>query len=470
MNTEARKIQHLYHRAGFGPEIARYAELKKPLAHHLDQLLANSRATPAALSVMSENDLKTAEVLKMAVLGNEEEKKEMVKDIVRRGRDLNLAWLDQMATTQDLLREKMTLFWHGHFACRVVNAFFVQNQNNTLRSLALGKFGDLLMAVSKDAAMLNFLNNKQNKKNSPNENFAREVMELFTLGRGHYTERDVKEAARAFTGWNFDQTGRFVFRRFQHDDGPKTFRGKTGNFTGEDIIRMVLDDRQTARFIVQKIYRYFVNDEVDPGLVAELAQGFYESEYDLGRLMARILAADWFYEPKNMGCKIKAPVELLTGLRRQFGATPADTEPLLFAQRLLGQVVFFPPNVAGWPGGKTWIDSSTIVVRTLLPAVMFREVDLPLDAKDDGDVNTEFLARRNFKLMKASANWAAFQAAFGGRPEAETVASVAYFLLQADLSDTNAKLVLQHVDRSSPEALVRSVAVQVATLPEYQLC
>ena len=470
MTAEARKIQHLYHRAGFGPEIANFADQKKPLADHRRRLFADSQAKPERLSVVSENDLKAAVVLKMAALGDEEDKKEMVKDIVRRGRELNLLWLDQMAGTKAVLREKMTLFWHGHFACRVLNAFFVQNQNNMLRSLALGKFGVLLMAVSKDAAMLNFLNNKQNKKNSPNENFAREVMELFTLGRGHYTERDVKEAARAFTGWNFDQEGQYVFRRFQHDAGEKTFRGKTDNFTGEDVLQMILNDRQTARFITRKIYRYFVNEQVDEALVEELSKSFYESEYDIGQLLATVFAADWFYDPKNMGCQIKAPVAYLTGLRRQFGATLTDKEPLLFAQKLLGQVVFYPPNVAGWPGGKSWIDSSTIVTRTLLPSVLFRDADLPMEAKDDGDVNTEFLARSNFKLMKASANWAGFVTAFGGKPETETAAALAHFLLQCDLSSTNARLVLQNADRTSNEALIRSLAINIASLPEYQLC
>src|SRR3984885_10579646 len=157
----------------------------------------------------------------------------------------------------------MSPFWHGHFASRNVNVFYQETLLDIVRKGALGNFGDLLKEVSKRAAMINFLNNNQNRKDHPNENFAREVMELFTLGRGHYTEQDVKESARAFTGWGADLRGEFVFRKFQHDQGTKTVLGKTGNLDGDDVLNILLEQKQTARFISNKMFRFFVNDEPD---------------------------------------------------------------------------------------------------------------------------------------------------------------------------------------------------------------
>ena len=166
--------------------------------------------------------------------------KDLQKDRKEEQGTLNTTWIDIMSTEKGVLREKMALFWHGHLVSRSLNPAFSQSYLNTLRENALGNFDDLLMAVSQEPSMLQFLNNKQNKKRSPNENFARELMELFTLGRGNYTEKDIKEVARAFTGWDFDLQGRFIFREFQHDDGEKTIFGKTGHFKGNDVINMIL--------------------------------------------------------------------------------------------------------------------------------------------------------------------------------------------------------------------------------------
>lgn len=167
-----------------------------------------------------------------------------------------------------------------------------------IRVNALGSFKDLLHDVSKSAAILNFLNASQNKKDHPNENFAREVMELFTMGRGNYTETDIKEAARAFTGWSANIKGEFIFRRFQHDDGAKTVLGNTGRFEGEDILDLLLKEKQTATFITQKIYKFFVNETVDKQKVEWLANRFYKNDYHIGKLMDDIFTADWFYDEK----------------------------------------------------------------------------------------------------------------------------------------------------------------------------
>src|SRR5258708_21522973 len=188
------------------------------------------------------------------------------KDIFQDSREnlmkLNLAWLEKLRSTEDPLREKMVLFWHNHFSCRTLIPYLAQRQNNLQRKHALGNFADMLLEISKDPAMLQFLNNQQNRKNHPNENFAREVMELFTLGRGNYSETDIKEAARAFTGWGFNAKGEYQFREKQHDFDIKTFPGQTKHFTGDDIIPTILQDTQTAKFISQKIISSFVSQEI----------------------------------------------------------------------------------------------------------------------------------------------------------------------------------------------------------------
>ncbi len=231
--------------------------------------------------------------------------------------------------------------------------------------------------------MLNFLNNQQNQKAHPNENFAREVMELFTMGRGNYTEKDVKEAARAFTGWSARFNGEFMFRPFFHDDDEKIFLGKKGNFDGDDILNIILEQQQTATFITQKIYRYFVNDEVDKDIIAGLSKSFYQSNYNIKTLMKNIFTSDWFYNEKNIGCKIKSPVELLAGIRRMLPMQLDNDNIQLLLQNALGQILFYPPNVAGWQGGNAWIDSSTLMLRLRIPQLI----------KDDDTVSCKHKTR-----------------------------------------------------------------------------
>ena len=192
-----------------------------------------------------------------------------------------------MTQSNAQLLEKMSLFWHGHFATRTFHILYDQEMLNVIRQNALGNFRQLLIGVSKTASMIQFLNNNQNKKDHPNENFARELMELFTIGRGHYTETDVKESARAFTGWGTTFQGEFNFRPRQHDEGIKTFFGKTGNLSGEDILDIFLDKKKTAVFITKKIYRFFVNEKPDEEIVNQLSKNFSESGYDIRQLMKK---------------------------------------------------------------------------------------------------------------------------------------------------------------------------------------
>lgn len=384
---------------------------------------------------------------------------------------LNVAWLKQMASDEVFLREKMTLFWHDHFACRIQIPYLVQQQNNVIRKHALGSFRDLLMAVSKDAAMLQFLNNQQNKKDSPNENFAREVMELFTLGRGNYTENDVKNAARSFTGWAFSPlTGEFVFRWKIHDEGVKEFRGKRGSFTGEDIISMVLADKQTARFITEKIWNYFVSTDVkDEAIISALASEFYRSDYDIEKLMKSIYSADWFYVPRFVGNRIKSPVELLCGIQTHTGGSFEDASSSVFAQRALGQILFYPPNVGGWPSGKEWIDSSSLTFRMSLPSILFRNAETDFQAKDDGDVNN---LTNNVKKLKITftVNWNAVASQFLKGSAPNTLQSVESFLLTRPTTSENKKLIEQYVSNSGGDLeFIKRAFTGFMSLPEYQL-
>src|SRR5882757_7300033 len=280
--TNQRRNQHLFWRAGFGPMAEDLDALATHTQKSFTEALWKAADRPVAYLDVVDNALKglvmgagDAAAMQRKELSADEKKQIRVQsrqDI----KSLNLAWLAEMVNSDAQLREKMALFWHGHFASRNVNIFYQQLLLDTIRKGALGNFGDLLKEVSKSAAMLNFLNNNQNKKDHPNENFAREVMELFTMGRGHYTEEDIKEGARAFTGWGAGLDGEFVFRKGQHDDEPKFFLGKTGNLDGDEVLDILLAQRQTAWFITKKIYRFFVNDQPDTEHIGWLADRFYK--------------------------------------------------------------------------------------------------------------------------------------------------------------------------------------------------
>lgn len=382
--SEQTQLQHLGWRAGFGenlPVIHSWMK-KRRKAVVRKILLGPEDTTPDPVKVIDETDL--PDYKKQRNMGAEERR--MVQRMNADGiKDLNVMWMYSMINSDHPLREKMALFWHGHFACRTQNVLHNQQLLQVIRQHGLGNFGTLLTEVSKTPAMLAFLNNQQNRKQHPNENFAREVMELFTMGRGNYTEKDVKEAARAFTGWGFDEVGQFQFRKNQHDDNEKTLLGNTGNFDGDDVIKILLEQKQTAKFITGKIYRYFVNDDVDEDKVNRLADRFHQSNYDLRTLMQEIFLSDWFYDPRNIGNRIKSPVELLVGLRKSIPMQFEQEEAMLVFQRVMGQVLFYPPNVAGWPGGRSWIDSSSLMFRMRVPQIILYSQEFNIRPKEITD-------------------------------------------------------------------------------------
>jgi uncharacterized protein (DUF1800 family) len=305
---------------------------------------------------------------------------------------LGETWRQRMITTDGCLREKVALFWHGHFAAWSHWSLNTERYLNMLREHALGNFRTLLKEVSRSASMIEFLNNNRNRKGAPNENFAREVMELFTLGRGHYSEQDIHEAARAFTGWSFElDTAAFQFREEHHDGGEKTFRGRTGNFSGDDVLDMLLDDPRTARFICEKIYRWFVSPELDEPFVADMARRFFASDYDIGDLLRHVFLSDHFRQPARFGMRIKSPVELLGGLDKCFRIRFEREESATFLQRSLGQVLLYPPNVAGWKEGQAWIDSNSLMLRLKLPAALLNQGALDWDGPGAGAIDNDMV-------------------------------------------------------------------------------
>jgi len=233
--------------------------------------------------------------------------------------------------------------------------------------------------------MLIYLDNAGSRREAPNENFAREVMELFTLGEGHYGESDVKEAARAFTGWSLERdTGRFVYRRAWHDDGVKTILGATGRFDGDDVLDLLLARRETAEFIAAKLWREFVSPQPDPAEVARWARVFRDARYEVKPLLRAVLASDAFWAEENRATLVKSPVDLVAGTLRSYGIRPFELRPEIVACAALGQNLFAPPNVKGWPGGDAWIDAATILGRKQWLERTFaddpRKVALVLDA------------------------------------------------------------------------------------------
>ena len=292
------------------------------------------------------------------------------------GEQLRGWWLYCMLQGGHPLREKMTLFWHNHFAtslAKVQNPALMFRQNCLLRKHALGRFGPLLQAISRDAAMLVWLDSNSNVKGKPNENYARELMELFSLGVGHYTEKDIREAARAFTGWRTDGEG-FAFDARLHDGGPKTVLGQTGAWDGGDVVRIVLEQPAAARFLVRKLYRFLVSEKAVPpdSLLEPLCESFRKSDYDIAGLVRTILASRHFYSDHAFRQRIKGPVEYVLGaVQAVYGAMARTrrttgrcrSSVLVDLAGRDGQHLFAPPNVKGWPGGPSWLNTSTVLER-----------------------------------------------------------------------------------------------------------
>lgn len=459
------QLKHLCWRAGFGCTLEDWQKFRE---QSLDDVLKHFFREEETLTKVEVTE-GAAPQLKDLMDMSKEERRELLQQSRKMIRALNTQWLEMLVKSESQLREKTAFFWHGHFACQARNVYHAQQYIQTLRKNALGKFGDLVLAVSKEPAMLQFLNNQQNRKRQPNENFARELMELFTIGRGNYTEQDIKESARAFTGWGFDGAN-FVFREQTHDFDRKTFMGQSGNFNGDDIIRIILENPKTADFITRKIYKFFVNPEVDEVQVSQLSKFFYDSGYDIKALMLQIFQSDWFYKPKNIGVHIKSPIELIVGLQRQLNLKFLNEDAPLFIQKLLGQMLLFPPNVAGWPGGKSWIDSSSLLLRLKIPDALYKASEIQVSTKEDGDVQNEGLVKDKITRFQGEYDWTAINRYTASRTNPRDLyREISDFLLLQNTPELEeyAFKVLQENNGSDP---VKTLSILQCCLPEYQLC
>lgn len=455
-------IQHLYWRAGFGILPPHLDELKNKTKKDIISQLFQESKTQTSLKI---DTSEIEKIISDSMVEKIDPKTRMAIQKISRKKqvDLNKAWFNRLSISHETLREKMTLFWANVFVCEDNNIIYIQQFNNTLREYALGNFGEFVKAVSKEAAMTKYLNTKQNRKQSPNENFARELMELFTLGEGHYTEDDIKESARAFTGYSHDLNGDFVFRKWAHDNGEKTFFGKTGNFDGEDVIDIILEQKQCAIFICTKLYRYFVSDHVDDKRVNEMADLFYE-DYNIEKLMRYVFLADWFYDEANIGAKIKSPIEFLVGLNKLVPINYNKENRLLFLQRQLGQVLLDPPNVAGWKGGKSWIDSNTIVLRLKLPSMLLNNAYISKannNDPDDMEFKKESFRRQYGKYLKTEPEWDVFIKNFSKVPIDELHNMILSCKIESQTND-----YLKSLSKVSKQ----EHAIRLMSLPEYQMC
>lgn len=372
MGTE--DARHLLNRAGFGArpaDLAAFAAMSREAA--VAQLLVET-PTEARTPIPAElaEYQPPMRIRELSV----EERREFQR---RTGIALRRWWVDTLFAAQgpaEQLRERMTLFWHNHFVSsvqKVKSAKLMLEQNRLLRRHALGRFDELLHAVGKDPAMVVYLDSATSRRGSPNENFAREVMELFTLGEGNYGEQDVKEAARAFTGWSIEPaSGEFRLRPLIHDNGEKTVLGVSGRLDGDAVLDILLARPQTAEHLTRKLWRVFVSPTPDEREVRRIAARLRSSAYDLRVALGELLRSDAFWAEENRQSLVKSPVDYVVGSFNSLGMEPPDATALAGLLRQLGQDLFAPPNVKGWPGGEAWINSSTLLVRKQMAERLLR--------------------------------------------------------------------------------------------------
>ena len=368
------EARHLLSRTSFGATPAEVRALETlDYTAAVDGLLANPHReaiTPAPGWIgMGPQELQRLQKAARAQRrqGLDGKNPEVVLPVREQGRELKNWWVEEMLTTDQPLVERMVLFWHNHFTSSMLKVRYAAalfRQNALFRREALGNYATLLNEVARDPAMLIYLDGMRSVARQPNENFARELLELFTLGEGHYTEADIKAAARAFTGWSVNrETGQFVERQGQHDDGEKTFLGRTGRFYGDEILAILLAHPRTAETIVRKMWLEFVSLNPDPAEVTRLAADFRRGGYEIKPLVRAMLLSPAFRDPANRGALIKSPIDLIVGSVHMLGLPVPEKTGLVRMLQGLGQVPFDPPNVKGWLGGESWITTYTLLLR-----------------------------------------------------------------------------------------------------------
>lgn len=443
-----KQVAHLYRRAGWG---ANWTELQTALKNGPTQTIDLLMTGKPGLEAFQTRVAKLAAPL------------EETADEHR----LRAWWLYVMMNSPHPLLERMTLFWHNHFAtsnAKVQHVGRMYRQNQLIRTHALKRFGPMLHAISEDPAMMVWLDTVSNRKKTPNENYARELMELFSLGIDQYTEQDIREAARAFAGWGIKNDAFHVYQEDIDSDSKKVF-GKAGSFDGHHIVDMCLDKKACASFLSRKLFKHFMSDTLvpDDALIQPLAERFYKSQYDIADLVGVMLSSNLFFSPDCYRAKIKSPVEFGLGV---IHLLEGRVDTIQFAEMLdpLGQRLFAPPSVKGWDGGAQWLNSSTLLQR--------HNLCLALSSTEDQRILNRCDPSRVVKKHKT-----------GAQSElAPVVTMLSELLLQDDLPATtrerlqlrmkqlreqkyarywNAELIMEYQ--------IRSMCHLIMTLPEFQL-
>lgn len=392
----------------------------------------------------------------------------------RQIRDMQKWWLTRLIETPRPLQEKMTLFWHGHFATSyrtIENSYHMYMQNQLFRKNALGSFRTLLTEIIRDPAMLAYLDNNDSRKGQPNENLARELMELFALGEGNYSERDIKEGARALTGYSFNDDS-FVFNAGNHDNGRKSILGRSGTFDGDDFVEAILAQRACPEFIARKLYNFFAT-EIDvtaptrdlpkeaSRMIGDMAGRLRSSNYRIKSAMRELLLSEHFYSGRVVREQIKSPVDLVVGAVRSLNTPVRDLSVLLDALDLMGQNLFFPPSVKGWDGGRTWVNTSTLFVRqNILAYLLAGKMPAGYDALAEQEAYDPMPLLQHLQAATSSLD----------------PALVTSYLLRFTLGEPSPQpeqalraFLSQHQNRVGPETVTGMLLI-ISAMPEYQLC
>jgi uncharacterized protein (DUF1800 family) len=478
---------HLLNRAGFGgppPQIEALADLgqDRAVAHLLNyEAIPDPTPNPDWAIPNPDEVRQYREGIKNAATSEEKRKLQQMEQqtIQRRMIELRGWWLQRMATGPRPFQEKMVLFWHGHFATsfeKVRNPYFMWRQNELFRRLATGNWQELLAEAGKDPAMLVWLDQAQSRKLHPNENFAREVMELFSLGEGHYTEHDITEAARALTGWSLDyQTQQFIYRPFIHDNGDKTIFGRTGDFDGDDFIAMIVAQPQAAKFITAKIWNYFAGQEPSPELNDALAANFRANGSNFKPFLHAMFRCEEFYSPDIVRNQVKSPVQWLVNSVRVLECNLPPTLVSWGMLRQLGQDLFAPPNVKGWDGGVTWITTNTLLSRYNDAQALVEGQLPPLSAADyarkEGGAGGQKVMQALQRVRMGGVDVEKILTPEQRADKATIVAALEHRLFQTTLNSDQEQTLREFLDaktKLSDADIVTTIRLMMST-PEYQV-
>lgn len=488
---------HLFNRAGFSgtpSEIDKLARLgpDKAVDHFVEfEKIPDTTANPSwakpdpsrvdkflayrKIQEQSRDETMTSEKRREIEEKRREMQRQEQREQILRILELRGWWLDRMAKGPRPLQEKLTLFWHGHFATsatKVKESYYMWLQNETFRTMGSGNWLQLLYAVAKDPAMLIWLDQSQSRKQHPNENFAREVMELFTLGEGHYTEKDVTEAARAMTGWTLNRADqKYDYRDAMHDEGEKTVLGKAGNLNGLDVLKLIVDQPQAARFITARLWKFFADENPSPDLVEALASNFRSNGNNFKPFLSTMFRSEEFYSDSVIRAQVKSPTQwLVSSIRLLEREMPV---PLVASQLLknIGQELLMPPNVKGWDGGLSWITTNNLLNRYNQAAMLIlAEGNIAPSSPNQKARKIEEFANtlaKNMPVVDVSKMFSPEER----RDKKLLIPALEKRFLQAKLKEKQAQTLREYLDGRGEldDTDIRHTIRLVMSTPEYQL-